>query len=71
MRYDLTCLLESSEKSITQMVTLLDDAPSLCLNTLEAENTALIIVDMVNGFVKEGQCLPLVYSQLFNLFVIY
>lgn len=64
MRYDLTCLLESSEKSITQMVTLLDDAPSLCLNTLEAENTALIIVDMVNGFVKEG---PMSSPRIFSI----
>ncbi len=54
MSYDLTSLLESSEKSLSKMVNLLNDVPSLCLKTLEAEQTALIIVDMVNGFVKEG-----------------
>lgn len=54
MSYELTHLLNSSEKSITKMVNLLQACPSLSIHSLIPDQTALIIVDMVNGFVKEG-----------------
>ena len=54
MKYDLKALLKSSEASLTQIVDILNTAPSLMLQSLESSNTAIIIVDMVNGFVKEG-----------------
>ena len=46
--------LKSSETSLIQIFETLQKAPSLSLQSLEADQTALIIVDMVNGFVKEG-----------------
>lgn len=54
MKYDLKALLKSSEASLIQIVDILNTAPSLMLQSLESSNTAIIIVDMVNGFVKEG-----------------
>ena len=54
MKYDLSSLLQSSESSLKQIVEMLTAAPLLSLRSLEADKTALIIVDMVNGFVKEG-----------------
>ena len=54
MKYDLTTLLKSSQSFLTQMVEILNTAPSLSLQTLAANQSAIIIVDMINGFVKEG-----------------
>lgn len=54
MKYDLSPLLKSSESSLIQIVETLKAATTLSLRSLEANETALIIVDMVNGFVKEG-----------------
>ncbi len=54
MKYDLTTLLQSSKASLTQIVELLNTAPTLSIQSFEADQTALIIVDMINGFVKEG-----------------
>lgn len=54
MKYDLSPLLKSSESSLIQIVETLKAATTLSLRSLEANETVLIIVDMVNGFVKEG-----------------
>ena len=54
MKYDLTTLLKSSQSFLTQMVEILNTAPTLSLQTLAANQSAIIIVDMINGFVKEG-----------------
>lgn len=54
MRDQLKHLLKSSETSLTKMVSLLNDSPSVSLSSLNKDQTALIIVDMVNGFVKTG-----------------
>ncbi len=54
MKNDLSPFLKSSETSLIQIFETLQKAPSLSLQSLEADQTALIIVDMVNGFVKEG-----------------
>lgn len=54
MQYDLTTLLQSSKASLTQIIDLLNAAPTLSIQSFEADETALIIIDMVNGFIKEG-----------------
>ena len=54
MSYELLNLIKSSETSLTKMVNLLNESPSVCLSSLDPNQTALIIVDMVNGFVKMG-----------------
>ena len=51
MKNDLSPFLKSSETSLIQIFETLQKAPSLSLQSLEADQTALIIVDMVNGFV--------------------
>ena len=68
MKYDLKALLKSSEASLTQIVDILNTAPSLMLQSLESSNTAIIIVDMVNGFVK-AQCLLHAFKRLSLQFV--
>ncbi|MDE5977887.1 MAG: cysteine hydrolase [Turicibacter sp.] len=54
MTYDLASLLKSSEASLTQIIERLHAAPSVSLETFSPADTAIIIVDMVNGFIKEG-----------------
>lgn len=54
MSYELQNLIKSSETSLTKMVNLLNESPSVCLSSFDPSQTALIIVDMVNGFVKMG-----------------
>ena len=45
---------ENTASVLTDMFKELDLQASIQLNSFENEKTALIIVDMVNGFVKEG-----------------
>lgn len=45
---------ELSTKTITEIIKMLEAKPEVLLNDLSANRTALIIVDMVNGFAKEG-----------------
>lgn len=47
-------LIEESTKTLVDIVNILDTKPSLLLEELPSDNTALIIVDMINGFAKEG-----------------
>lgn len=54
MAYQLQNLLKTSESSLTQIIQLLNNCPSIDLSTLNPNETALIIVDMINGFIKTG-----------------
>ncbi|MTL68162.1 cysteine hydrolase, partial [Turicibacter sanguinis] len=45
MSYELLNLIKSSETSLTKMVNLLNESPSVCLSSLDPNQTALIIVD--------------------------
>lgn len=46
--------LEKSNKTLGEIFDLLAGLPVIKLKDLQPENTALIIVDMINGFVREG-----------------
>lgn len=46
--------LEKSNKTLGEIFDLLAGLPAIKLKDLQPENTALIIVDMINGFVREG-----------------
>ncbi len=49
--------LELSEKSriaLEGIVTMLSSLPSLPLNELQGEQTVFVIIDMINGFAREG-----------------
>jgi len=46
--------LEKSKEIINNILTNIENLQSLNLNSLKKDETALIIVDMVNGFTKEG-----------------
>lgn len=39
---------------IDEINTMLDNLPAIRLEDLESETTALVIIDMINGFVREG-----------------
>ncbi|MGL4337874.1 MAG: cysteine hydrolase family protein [Turicibacter sp.] len=54
MQIKLDDLLHSSETTLTSMVKILNNQSPIALSTLESERTALVIVDMINGFVKDG-----------------
>ena len=47
-------IIQESIKTLTEIVEALYSKPSLLLEELPSNNTALIIVDMINGFAKEG-----------------
>jgi nicotinamidase-related amidase len=46
--------IEESSKTLKEIIELLDKKPSVSLEDLPSDNTVLVIVDMVNGFAKEG-----------------
>lgn len=46
--------LESSAKALGEMYDMLAKLPMLRLKDLQAGQTALVIVDMINGFTREG-----------------
>jgi nicotinamidase-related amidase len=46
--------LEKSIEVLSEIYDLIDQKPILSIQDLKAEDTALIIVDMINGFAKEG-----------------
>ncbi|HAX72846.1 MAG TPA: cysteine hydrolase [Firmicutes bacterium] len=54
MNFNLDDLLKSSETSIIKMVELLQQSSPIALSSFKSDETALIIVDMINGFVKTG-----------------
>jgi nicotinamidase-related amidase len=47
-------LLKRSTETISEILDVLEKLPEGNLKDLQGENTALIIIDMVNGFTKEG-----------------
>lgn len=46
--------LNQSKKSLEAILSWLENLPVLDLNTLPADDTALVVVDMVNGFAGKG-----------------
>lgn len=46
--------LEQSAITLSQMVDMLDHLPTLSLATLPPQNTVVVVVDMINGFAREG-----------------
>ncbi len=54
MSYNLSALLQASEITLTETIRLLKEAPYLSLQKFDPDQTAIVMVDMVNGFVKEG-----------------
>jgi nicotinamidase-related amidase len=46
--------IDKSIKTLESIVDILENLPSFKLATLKSEDTALVIVDMVNGFAREG-----------------
>jgi nicotinamidase-related amidase len=51
---DKTGFLERSTEALGDIYDQLKKLPSLKLNALSAEQTALVIIDMINGFSREG-----------------
>jgi nicotinamidase-related amidase len=48
------CFFESSKKVLEEILNLLDNVPVLKLSDIKPDETTLVIVDMVNGFAREG-----------------
>jgi len=46
--------LDKSIKTLEQIYDMIEKLPSVRLSDLNPEETALVIVDMINGFVREG-----------------
>ena len=46
--------MEKSVSTLNSMLDIVDNLPSLSLDSIDKENTALIIIDMINGFAREG-----------------
>lgn len=46
--------LASAQQSLSELYDRVHSAPTLPLSALEPSRTALLVVDMVNGFVKDG-----------------
>lgn len=46
--------IDEAISCLKDMQTELENQKSLCLEDFKVENTGLVVVDMVNGFVKEG-----------------
>jgi nicotinamidase-related amidase len=46
--------LEKSTQVLSEIYDVIDQKPSLVIEDLEADKSALIIVDMINGFAKAG-----------------
>ncbi len=46
--------LKKSNETLGEILDMMAGLPAIQLKDLQAENTALIIVDMINGFVREG-----------------
>lgn len=51
---DKRVFLENSKKILEEMIGIVDKVDSIDLNSLCSEETVFCIVDMVNGFAKEG-----------------
>ncbi|HEX2947611.1 MAG TPA: isochorismatase family cysteine hydrolase [Clostridia bacterium] len=46
--------LDKSSKTLEGMLDMLENLPVLELSELEPEKTALVVIDMINGFAREG-----------------
>ncbi len=51
---DKKYFLEKSNKTLGAIYDMLDKLPALPLDELSADETALVIIDMINGFAREG-----------------
>ena len=54
MKMNRNEFVEKSSKYIGEIFDLLANLPAVQLNELDNEETAVVIVDMINGFVREG-----------------
>lgn len=46
--------MEKSQESLAEMIGMLKDKPILVLDALQFDRTAIIVMDLVNGFAKSG-----------------
>ncbi len=53
-KIDKTDFLEKSKKTLEEIIDMLEKLPSIRLNDLNQKKSALVIIDMINGFIKEG-----------------
>jgi len=51
---DKNVFLNNSRNSLNSIFDIMNKLPSLKLKDLDSQTTAMIIVDMINGFVREG-----------------
>lgn len=54
MNVDRATYIENGAKALDDIYTVLDSLETLELKSLKPENTALVVMDMVNGFAKAG-----------------
>ena len=54
MSYEISKLLQASEVTLKEILRLIEESPSLSLKSFNPNQTAIVVIDMVNGFVKEG-----------------
>lgn len=54
MRINKEELLSQSMKTLGDIADMICDLPHLQINSLNAKQTALVIIDMLNGFTREG-----------------
>lgn len=47
-------MIKEVNETITEIITMLDKLPGTSFNELNANETTLVIVDMINGFAREG-----------------
>ncbi|WP_026881168.1 cysteine hydrolase family protein [Clostridium akagii] len=47
-------MINKGNETIEEISNMLDKLPSVSLRDFQAKNTTLVIVDMINGFVREG-----------------
>lgn len=47
-------LIEKSQDILKSVLEIIEGLPNIKLNSFKGENTVLVIVDMINGFVNEG-----------------
>jgi len=53
-RPDRKKFIDKSVKTLEGLLDLVDNLPELELNELQYDKTALVIIDMINGFAREG-----------------
>ena len=52
MSYEISKLLQASEVTLKEILRLIEESPSLSLKSFNPNQTAIVVIDMVNGFVK-------------------